>query len=226
MARSLPSDQDKRQCERGPYLQKKFARSVAQLHAQGITTGFLPTLGERFLATLYTAIAHCPHSTVIVAHNDDGQPSGFVAGTIDTKAMYQWIVRRYWLVLGLAALPKMVRVSAIKKALETLRYGKKKRAVKETRDAKDDKQAELLSIAVGESGRGKGVGRELVGKLERWLAAKAALESGQSLAYKVVTAADDPVSNAFYKKCGFVVKKDFLHHGNAMREYVKEIRNG
>ena len=78
--------------------------------------------------------------------------------------------------------------------------------------------AELLSIAVSDDSRKQGVGRDLIAALESYLK-----ESGVT-SYKTVTLSTDSGANAFYKKCGFVFKKEISHHGNILYEYVKEIR--
>ncbi|MGB7566538.1 MAG: hypothetical protein WBM07_01650, partial [Chitinivibrionales bacterium] len=76
----------------------RHAQDVAQLHIQGIRTGFLSTLGNNFLMRLYRNMARTPGSVVFVARNEEDSILGFVAGTIDTGKMYKRILLcRGWL---------------------------------------------------------------------------------------------------------------------------------
>ena len=187
-------------------------RAVAALHRQCIAEGFLSTLGEGFLARLYRAIASDPGSTVLVPPGEDGSaPQGFVAGTVDTSAMYRRVLGRQWLWFALALAPAALKPATAKRILETMRYGRRAEAGRQTSGV----TAELLAIAVAPGSRGKGVGRSLVAGLEAFFAERGVKE------YKVVTSAADPVSNAFYAACGFALRREFAHHGNPMREYVR-----
>jgi GNAT superfamily N-acetyltransferase len=184
--------------------------AVAALHRQSIAEGFLSTLGERFLARLYRAIAEDPGSAVRVAVAEGaGALEGFVAGTVDTRAMYRRVLGRQWLWFGLLLAPSALKPRVLRRILETMRYGR-------TAGVQDPSvRAELLAVAVAPGARGKGVGRSLIAGLEQFYA-----ERGVQT-YKVVTAADDPVSNAFYAACGFAPTREFAHHGNPMREYIR-----
>jgi ribosomal protein S18 acetylase RimI-like enzyme len=134
----------------------------------------------------------------------------------------------------------MLSPGRIAKAFETLRYGTKVEKPSTRTSASKSKstssggskstsgstteRAELLSIAVDPSSRGKGIGRELVAAFELHLTG--ALTRPSSLVprdcfYKVVTSAADPVSNAFYVRCGFSLARQFQHHGVLMNQHVK-----
>jgi len=184
---------------------------IARLHAESIPTGFLSTLGGTFLSRLYRGIAGHPGSCLLVARDAQGSVAGFVSGTLSVKKCYRAILRKRFLSLGLPVALKMLLPANLKRMFETLRYpaGEKAGASTET---------ELLSIAVSDRVRGQGVGKMLVAELEAWFAAK-----GHSSAYKVVTWAEDPRSNGFYAKTGFVFSREFVHHGNRMNEYVKQM---
>ena len=44
--------------------------------------------------------------------------------------------------------------------------------------------------------------------------------------YTVVTHAEDLVSNAFYVRAGFGLRRCFQHHGRPMVEYMKDLGRG
>jgi ribosomal protein S18 acetylase RimI-like enzyme len=218
----------------------RTARAVARLHMKGIPGGFLSSLGEGFLAKLYRAIAADPGSVVLTVERESAttrpspdlsQALGFLAGTRDTAAMYRRVLRKHWLSFSLLLLPRVFSPRTIGYARETLRYGKPNRTQhtrtlndepRTTNDERRTPNSELLSIAVTPEARGQGLGRELVNAFEKWLVTRAQ-EPRQIAAehYTVVTAAADPVSNAFYRSCGFELVREFAHHGNTMNEYSR-----
>lgn len=208
---------------------KKHCKAVARIHAASITTGFLSTLPQTFLATLYASIARCKDSTVIVALDEYGGVCGFVAGTISVGSMYKRVFLRSALPLVWYILPYVFNLTTIKKILETARYGFVKKEInKETADSIKSRlspithhslplPSELLSIAVDSTMRGKGTGKKLIKELELFF-----LQNGVS-SYKVVTYSKDSISNSFYVQCGFTLHGQFLHHRNLMNEYVKAV---
>lgn len=124
--------------------------ALASLHIKAIPTGFLPELGVGFMRLLYRALTLDPQADVLVA--DDGAgPVGFVAGVRSTGRFYQRFALRYGFPGLLTALPKLARPSVARRATETLRYGR------------DDSgsSAELLSMAIVRSARGRGLGTSL-----------------------------------------------------------------
>jgi hypothetical protein len=145
-----------------------YARAVACLHAHCIVTGFLSTLGERFLARLYRAIAEDPDSVVLVALardkrtdrsvcTDSTAVTGFVAGTRSTRGMYRRILHRHWLPFSLLLLPRALSPRVLKYIFETMAYGRRVERERKRTEAAID--AELLSIAVDPNARGLGPGR-------------------------------------------------------------------
>jgi GNAT superfamily N-acetyltransferase len=188
-----------------PFLEKRDWLQVGLLHRRSIRTGFLSTLGEGFLSRLYGAIASHPGSCVIVERGGDGAVLGFVSGALSVRACYAWVLRRHFLSLGFRLVP---RLFSLKRMIETLRYGK----------GAGPELPELLSMAVSEQARGKGIGKRLVLLLEQWF-----IQKGVTGEYRVVTYALDPQSNAFYRNAGFSFHHEFLLHGNRMNEYRKRI---
>ena len=94
-------------------------QAVAELHAQGITQGFLSTLGYPFLRTLYKGIAQSEDCGVILAKND-GAILGFISYARDVKTCYVQVIKRHWPSLIWTMLPNIFRPNVYKKVFETL----------------------------------------------------------------------------------------------------------
>jgi ribosomal protein S18 acetylase RimI-like enzyme len=212
---------------RGPIAcipcRKDWLPSVALLHQQGITTGFLSRLGTPFLAALYGAIASSQWSRVFVALSEQ-QPVGFVACSVDTGRMYRGIFLRKGLRLGALLLPHMARPSALWNMVQTVLYPVFHRTPEPAgsdasahTSTNEPVRAELLSIAVDRNRQGVGVGKLLVAEMEQYFSERGVTQC------KVVTLAKDETSNGFYRAAGFEFVGTFVHHGNEMCEYIKQI---
>jgi GNAT superfamily N-acetyltransferase len=165
-----------------------------------------------------------------VAIDQDSQKVvGFAACSLDTAAMYRHILLRRGLLFFFLLLPRVFSPGNIKFIRETLFYPQKYNKIKPIRHGGDDDTpaaagantgpcAELLSIAVSDDSRKKGVGRDLLNALEPYM------RKNGVTSYTTVTSSTDRDTNAFYKKCGFYFRKEVEHHGNVLNEYVKEIR--
>lgn len=163
------------------------APAVAALHGE-ITTGFLPSLGQAFLTRLYRALIAWPGAHVLVA-DDDGRVIGFIAFIEDIGAFYKHFVVRHGVAAGIAAFPRLIRPSSIRRAWETFRYG--------TADSELDGQGEVLSMATAPEARGKGIGRLLM---------EASVDRFRELALPgmhVVIAEDNEASLAVHRRYGF-----------------------
>lgn len=187
-------------------------REVARLHREALPQGFLSRLGDPFLARLYHGIDRDPRAAVWVAEDDEGV-LGFLAGAADVQGLYRGVLARDALALGLRLLPSLLRPAMLRRIGETALYPFR-------RLGPDDglaglPHAELLAVGVDARARGKGVGRALVGELEE------ALRGWGVRAYRVVTDAEDPRSNAFYRRVGFDHAGNFTHHGHPMAAYTK-----
>jgi len=123
---------------------------MARLHSAAISTGFLPTLGIRFMRRLYRALVEYPEAVVLVAEDAHG-PIGFVAGVTNTTDFYRYFLRRHGIAASVAAFARVVHPRALKRAIETLGYD----------SPGVDARAELLSMAVISQARGRGIGQQL-----------------------------------------------------------------
>lgn len=163
------------------------ARVIARLHVDGISTGFLPRLGPRFLTHLYRAMIDQPGARILVAVDDYG-PIGFVAGVPDVGRFYKVFMRRHGLRAALSALPALVRPSTWRRVWETARYD----------GDHHDAPAELLSMAVDPNYRGRGLGRRLAAEFLD------ALRADGIDRVKVVVAEANSVARQTYRSVGFV----------------------
>jgi glycosyltransferase involved in cell wall biosynthesis/ribosomal protein S18 acetylase RimI-like enzyme len=163
------------------------APTLARLHRDSISSGFLPTLGHRFLTRLYTALIEWPNSEVVVAAAPHG-PIGFVAGVTDTGAFYRYFARHHGMRAAFAAGFRLARPSTIRSALETIRYDGGEVGV----------DAELLSMAVAADARGAGLGFELGTRFLKRMKRRGSTE------ISVVVGADNVVATSLYRRLGFL----------------------
>ncbi len=160
------------------------APALARMHRAAIGTGFLPTLGLRFMRRLYRALID-HHDAVVLVLDDSGHTVGFVAGVRDVGAFYRRFVRRHGIPAGVSAIPSLLRPSTLRRAWETLRY----------EGVGGNVPAELLSMAVDAERRGRGLGYRL---------GIAFLEALDAERVRVVVGADNAVAAGAYRKMGFV----------------------
>ncbi|WP_169853315.1 GNAT family N-acetyltransferase [Anaerohalosphaera lusitana] len=185
------------------------ASQVADLHIQGISTGFISSLGPRFVTALYEAIAQSPASFGIVAVEDD-TVLGFVTFTTDVKALYKILLRKHGLKFAVLLAGKMLSPSRLKKIFETLFYPAKA----ETRDLPS---AELLSVVVSPQARGKGLARKLI---EEGLSQ---CRQRQIEKVKVLVADHNKPANKLYQTCGFEYATSVDSHGTKSNIYVADL---
>ena len=190
-------------------LDRTHARQVARLHAEGISSGFLASLGHGFLPQLYTAIPKCDAGFGYVALDDAGDVQGFIACTESTGRLYKQAMRRRFLQMAWPVMRYAVRPSVLKRMIATLRY---------PAEVGDEvPAAELLSIVVTPALRGQGAGKALVA------AATDEFRRRNVGRYKVAVWDQNDRANAFYKSCGFEFALAREHHGLGMNIYVMDL---
>ncbi len=193
-------------------MQRDDALAVAQQHSQGITGGFLSTLGDRFLAHLYRGIASNPRGFVFVAVDDAGRVVGFVAGADSVSRLYRSVLlRRGWLLAG-TLIRHFLRPSTVRRIIETLRYPKQVEG--------DSPEPELLSIVVDPQWRGSGVASHLVDALV------AEFRRRRCSPVKVIVGAGLDRANAFYVRYGFRLAGSITSHGDKANVYTIEVDEG
>lgn len=187
-------------------IKPEHAQDIAALHIQGITTGFISSLGIDFVTALYEAIAESNSSFGFVAKENDGV-LGFVAFTTNINKLYKsTIMRKGWrFVLLLAG--KMFSLKRIKKASETLFYPRRIKKM-------NLPDAELLSIVIAPEERGKGLATQLTQKGF----AECARRGVEKV--KVLVGANNKPANNLYLKCGFELVGQIDSHGIVSNIYV------
>jgi glycosyltransferase involved in cell wall biosynthesis/ribosomal protein S18 acetylase RimI-like enzyme len=183
---------------------QRDARALARLHATEIATGFLPLLGPGFMKVLYEALISWKGAVVLVV-NDGGGPIGFTAGVVDVGEFYNHFAKRYGWRAGLAALPRLIRPSNLRRAWETFRYGQDQVEV----------PAELLSMVVAPRARGKGLSIMLGARLLD------ELHNRGAPAVKVTVGSENETALGAYRKMGFAdAERIQVHSGEASEVLV------
>jgi GNAT superfamily N-acetyltransferase len=198
---------------------KNVFLEIARLHFAEIHFGFLPLLGDEFLAYLYSQLAQLDEAAVWAAE-EDGKLLGFLSGTADFKASYLKVFKKAWAGLIFRGVPSLFKRSVLAKLPAVLLYPFKKHDEKNDEPARDS-NAELLSIAVRADAQGKGVGKGLVLALENAL-----IEWAVTGDYFVTTNAADPDSTAFYRKLGFIPCGTQKHNDLTLQVFKKPINPG
>jgi ribosomal protein S18 acetylase RimI-like enzyme len=190
-------------------LGSEHARQVAELHIEGINTGFISSLGVNFVTALYDAIAQSEHAFgyIYASPIDENKVLGFVAFTNDVGALYRSILKKKGLRFAFILARHTLSFSRIKRIFETLLYPKKANNI-------ELPSAELLSISVASEARKKGLGYELINK-----GLKTCYDMGIEKVKVMVAEANAP-ANMLYQKCGFKLTQQTDSHGVPSNIYV------
>ncbi len=188
---------------------------VAALHCLAIDEGFLSTLGDRFLARLYSRIVASPHGFLLVADSDQvtegGGPrvAGFVAGSAAVGRLYREFLWRDGLSALMSSAPRLMR--SLPRAIETLRYGATDTPARDEGEAGSRTaatEAELLALAVDGAERQRGVGKALV---EAFMTTA---RTAGSTSARVVVGSTNHRAIALYGRAGFSESERLeLHSG-------------
>jgi len=190
-------------------LKIEHASDIAKLHYRGIPTGFLSSLGPRFLTALYQAIAASENAFGFVAREND-QTLGYIAFTDNLGRLYKSVIKQNFCRFSLLLACKMLRFSRSKKVFQTLLYpGKTKKL--------ELPAAELLAIVIADQARGKGLASRLM---------QTGLDECKNRSIekvKILVAADNHSANKLYGKCGFQLVGRINSHNIPSNIYVKNL---
>ncbi|MBN2512700.1 MAG: GNAT family N-acetyltransferase [Sedimentisphaerales bacterium] len=193
-------------------LKSEHAELVAQLHQEGIPTGFLSSLGTTFLTELYRSISQSSQGFGFVVCQK-GRVVGFVAFTTNLRQLYRTVLRGHGIKLIRLLLPRLFSIETIKKIFQNIFYpGKTKKL--------NLPDAELLSIAVSSSCRGKGLAGQLI---------SCGFDECRRRGIhqvKVLVAEANQTANRLYQKNGFKLVTQLDSHGCISNIYVAQTNSG
>lgn len=185
-------------------------REVARIHMQCINQGFLPTLGERFLALMYQSIDADPNSALFI-ERIEGRVVGFISGGRGMGSIY-WQMLERWPRLFLELLPALFTPRKLKRIVEIVWFSRRKKPVPGCPNA------ELFSIAVMESARGGGVADRLYEALKQHFVA-----DGEA-AFCIVVGDSLGPAHRFYQRMGAVPMAQIsVHEGQGSTLYRHDL---
>ncbi|MFL2487570.1 MAG: GNAT family N-acetyltransferase [Gammaproteobacteria bacterium] len=181
---------------------------VAKLHIDCIKTGFLPSLGVRFLALMYRCIDEGDFSTLFVKYKDK-QLIGFVTGTNGKSNLYRLMIN-YPLELFLSLVPIIIDLQKIKKIINILTHMSGK-------ERKNYPSAELLTICVHQDFRRLGVADDLYLELCEHF-------KSESISQFVIIVGQSLKANLFYVNQGAKVAGELqVHKGTTSNVYIQGV---
>jgi len=182
---------------------------MAEIHRCEIHEGFLSSLGDTFLAGLYTYLSESDDAFALAAMEGD-RMLGFIVGAMDTGQVYKGFAKKGGFAAMRVLLPKLMSPARIKRILETLLYPKRKQS-----DGLPE--PEILNFCVRTAAQGQGVGGALF---------RALLEEFRKRGVakiRIVTGESQQSAQRFYETKGSVfVKETEVHQGTKSRVYVHE----
>lgn len=190
-------------------MQFRDARAVAELHHAAMGTSLWAKLGLPFLQALYQSLVDSPWFVGFV-YAEDHQVRGFIAGSLDTSAMYQDIAKRRYMFLGPAAAWGLLRNPGVSRTLaQTYRYF----GVSGAKDV----PAESLFCSFAPELRGKRVSGHINKVLFDELAARGHKQ------VKITTEVDNEGANRQLQSWGFRDAHRFRFYDKDMVTYVLDL---
>jgi ribosomal protein S18 acetylase RimI-like enzyme len=164
---------------------------VMRIHQAGLGYSLNGRLGQEHLASLYQTMADDNHCYVGVAVLD-GHPAGVISGTVNGEALKSRLLSS----LSVRKATKIALEVATHPAL-LYEWWEENRIAAPVYDRGQPVKAVLTAIAVDEKFRTRGVGRQLVGALERFFVAH------QVRMYRLDTLVTNTAAREFYKRLSF-----------------------
>lgn len=189
-------------------ISPRNAGDVAMLHEKYLDQGFLSSLGNSFLKLLYRSMVDADTSICLVAVTAGGREiAGFISGSADVRGFYKHFLSQAFFPASAALLPHLLRPRTIGRIIETLLYPVK--------TARGLPEAELLSIAVKDDCRKRGIGEGLFNALVREFHGMGVTQ------FKVIVGSELGAANAFYRKMGCSMHSETeVHRGKKSEVYI------
>ena len=194
-------------------LNKKIDRSqiyldVAKLHIDSIKTGFLPSLGVKFLALMYRCIDEENFSTLILKYKGY-KLVGFVTGTLGTSSLLRAILY-HPIDLTLALIPLIFNLKKIKKMINIWSHLSGSERNKYPK-------AELLTICVHQDYRRQGIAIDLYRKLSLYF-------QSSSISEFIIIVGQSLKANSFYRNQGADLMGELqVHQGINSNIFIQKI---
>jgi ribosomal protein S18 acetylase RimI-like enzyme len=181
---------------------REDAERLAELHASRISSGFLTSLGPRFLERLYRRVVRSDNAFAFVA-TDQERVVAFCAAAEDVRGFYVEFVTRDS-VAAVVSAPRMLR--RLPRVLETLRYP--------TAGNGALPRAEILAVATDERAGSRGYGGALVQRSVDELHRRGCPSA------KVVAGSDNVAALRLYERCGFASHARIAIHDDVPSEVM------
>lgn len=182
----------------------RYLDEIVALHIDAFRNVFSGQIGGIFLRYYYRSIFE---KGMVYGKITDGRLSGFIAGIVDDRLLYD-IKYYFWAAFGLlthVCSPVVIR--------SLFRHFKRLQAFRDVIII-----PELLSIAVRDDMRGKGIGTELINVLDNYFREK------HIPFYKVYTDMLYSTGSQLYEKLGFELFREVDLYGLPFRLYVKDLK--
>jgi ribosomal protein S18 acetylase RimI-like enzyme len=187
---------------------KQIYQDAASLHIASIPSGFLPTLGLKFLSLMYRCIDEGVSTILITKYRDD-QLVGFVTGSVGHSNLYRSMLSHPF-VLVFALFPVVFSIKKVRKIFSILNHSS-------SSDRASYPAPELLTICVNSSFRRQGVADELYVKLCNYFKSKSVNEF-------VIIVGKALDANQFYIKQGAnVVGQLQVHAGADSNVFIQRV---
>jgi len=195
---------------------------IARLHAEGISTGFLPRLGIKFLTQLYSAMVASEYGVLLVSVDENREANGFVSGSRSVKSFYLDFL---FSVYGFKSAIEIGNLLFKRKGSDT-HYGlvpmrslltkSKETLLYPFKGVVDPlPKAELISIVVAEEERNRGVAKDLFEGLKAEF-----LRQGIGQ-FKVYVSVENKRACDFYEKVGGRFTRQIeVHKGEVSNVYI------
>ena len=180
------------------------SKNIALIHYNNFKNAFLCDLGLNFLKLLYKWLITSDNGFGFII-KDNGCICGFITGVYDSSSIISLFIKKNFLkvfpILITACLKKPKNITKI---FETIFYIKK---------SDINIKAELLSIAIENNKRGKGISKILFSHFAEYLK-KQGINS-----FKITVDKENIVANNFYIKCGCELIKTYKIYGKFSNVY-------
>lgn len=190
---------------------ESYFGQIARIHQDEIKSGFLSTLGTKFLVRLYKHLSVSPYSFIFAAISGS-QVLGFICGSTDTTRVY----KSFMLHSGLSSLailfPRLLSFERIKQVLETLLYPGKKENL-------GLPNSEIFNFCVSQPAQQRGIGKMLFAALVKEFQ-RLNIEQ-----IKIVTGAEQKKAQNFYNSMQAQrVREIEIHKGTKSFIFVYNIQ--